>query len=168
MGKSKNKVSNTSVAAILALPHHLCPLLCNKKISPLKVAKKMKQKRVSLNKMIKAPPNADGAAAELSAMSMRDESIASQSLRFVDEEEDEEQDSFPDSQDNFLAPEAMSLNVSKISAVKDPLSDSLSVMETSLAKDNKSTAKVLTKPNKKAAIVATVADIHPALQLAAR
>jgi hypothetical protein len=40
-------------------------------------------------------------------------------------------------------------------------------METSLAKDDKSTAKVLTKPSKKAAIVATVADIHPALRLAA-
>jgi hypothetical protein len=73
----------------------------------LKVAKKMKQKRVSLNKVKKAPPNADGAAVELSAMSMRDESIASQSLRSVDEEEDEEQDSFLYSQDNFLAPEAI-------------------------------------------------------------
>jgi len=99
---------------------------------------------------------------------MRDESFASQSLWSVDEEEDEEQDSFLDLQDNFLAPEAVSLNLSKISAVEDPLSDSLSVMETSLAKDDKSTAKVLTKRSKKAAIVATVADIHPVLRLAAR
>jgi hypothetical protein len=60
------------------------------------------------------------------------------------------------------------LNLSKISAVEDPLSDSLSVIETSLAEDDKSTAKVLTKPSKKAAIVATVANIHPALQPAAR
>jgi hypothetical protein len=134
----------------------------------LKVAKKMKQKRVSLNEVKKAPPNADGAAAELSVMLMRDESIASQSLWFVDEEEEEEQDSFLDSQDDFLAPEAMSLTLSKISVVEDPLSDSLSVMETSLAKDDKSTAKVLTKPSKKAAVVATVADIHPELRLAAR
>jgi len=128
----------------------------------------MKQKRVSLNKVEKAPPNADGAVAELSAMSMRDESIASQTLRSVDEEEDKEQKSFLDLHDSFLAPEAMGLNLSKISAVEDPLSDSLSVMETSLAKDDKSTAKVLTKPSKKAAIVATVANIHPALQLATK
>ena len=67
----------------------------------------MKQKRVSLNKVKKAPPNADGAAVELSAMSMRDESIASQTLRSVDEEEDKEQKSFLDLHDSFLAPEAI-------------------------------------------------------------
>jgi hypothetical protein len=69
-------------------------------------------------------------------------------------------DSFLNSKDNFLVPEAMNLNLSTISAVEDPLSDSLPVMETSLVKDDKNTAKVLIKPSKKAATVAVVANIH--------